>query len=112
MFAGRYFTVNERYTSWQAYRDNELLQYDSSTALLFSEPELDSDAGINVVMGKQYAKSLPLAAELSWLDDEFAICESGSIIVCPYFDYRQLSDIKIIRLTELIEQIGNSLWCK
>jgi hypothetical protein len=42
------------------------------------------------------------------LDNDFAINRSLKIIVCPYFDYRQLSNIKIERLAELIVSLQDS----
>ena len=95
------------FVDWQAYRDQRLLQVNSNTALLFSPyqtAELQSDV-FHIVMGKAYANSLNLPASLQWLDKEFAIDLSHRLIVCPYFDYRQLSNAKIIRLVELIYQL-------
>ncbi|WP_233267458.1 hypothetical protein [Paraglaciecola sp. L3A3] len=100
-----------QYKSWQHFRDHSLLQAQSNTALLFSEPNLadtssqSSDQDIHIVMGKTYANSLTIASKLLWLDKEFAINKQQNLIVCPYFDYRQLSNIKIIRLVELINSV-------
>lgn len=96
--------------SWQEFRDNRLLQSGSNTSLLFSTPRICEDASeystvIHLVMGKTYAKALPLASSLTWLDHEFAIHNQANLLVCPYFDYRQLSNIKIIRLVELIKPL-------
>jgi hypothetical protein len=96
--------------SWQSYRDNALLQISSNTSLLFSTPQLTQVEGIgshvvHIIMGKNYAKSLELPFTLKWLDHEFAINLEHKLLVCPYFDYRQLSNIKIIRLVELIKQL-------
>lgn len=88
--------------SWQDYRDEYLLQHNSNTALLFSRPSSFSPDSATIVMGKHFAKSLALPFQLEWLDDYFAINRQHNCIVCPYFDYRQLSNIKIIRLAELI----------
>jgi len=61
-------------------------------------------------MGRTYAKSLVnsqlLTAPLTWLDDEFAINKEARVIVCPYFDYRQLSNIKIVRLAQLMKSLS------
>jgi hypothetical protein len=61
-------------------------------------------------MGRTYAKSLvqskQLTVPLTWLDGEFAINKKERVIVCPYFDYRQLSNIKIVRLATLIKHLG------
>lgn len=98
--------------TWQQYRDNYLLQQGSNTALLFSPPKLNNDhATIHIIMGRTYARSLvnsgQLDAPLTWLDNEFAINIASRIIVCPYFDYRQLSNIKIERLAAMINDISD-----
>jgi hypothetical protein len=40
--------------------------------------------------------------KLLWLDADFAIDSNNNLIVCPYFDYRQLTNIKIQQLVEII----------
>jgi hypothetical protein len=66
-------------------------------------------------MGKTYAKqSLPVLAieplvNLQWLDADFAVDPEHGIIVCPYFDYRQLSNSKIDRLVDLIIKFSGPL---
>lgn len=92
--------------TWQEYRDKNLLQAGSSTSLLFTGPDQVNE-NIHIVMGKNYAKTLGLSLE--WLDNDFAIGAQSRIIVCPYFDYRQLSNIKIVRLVELIKQLSQSV---
>jgi hypothetical protein len=99
--------------SWQHFRDHVLLQDSSNTRLLFLAPKLDNieDSNSNVIhiiMGKTYANSLNLPYSLTWLDHEFAIDIYNKLLVCPYFDYRQLSNIKIMRLVELIKQLRNT----
>jgi hypothetical protein len=98
-----------RFTSWQTYRDEQLLQTGSNTALWFEpyQARPAAQGSLNLIMGRTYAKSLNLPTNLLWLDTEFAIAPEFNIIVCPYFDYRQLSNIKIIRLVELIEEFSN-----
>jgi hypothetical protein len=96
--------------SWQYFRDHVLLQNSSNTSLLFSAPQLTNDIDtknimVHIIMGKTYAKSLDLPHSLTWLDHEFAIDIHSKLVVCPYFDYRQLSNIKIMRLVELIKQL-------
>lgn len=109
--------IDYPYPSWQGYRDKSLLQQGSQTALLFSPPPLQARRRIEttktaralplyIIPGRAYAKSLYRAIEadtkepplLNWLDKEFAIDVKNRTIVCPYFDYRQLSNIKIERL--------------
>lgn len=112
--------------SWQAYRDTVLLQKDSQTALLFSPPLPLQDLpysgngwadgaktstthnAYHIIMGRTYAKSLVETAglNLTWHGEEFAIDQSARTVVCPYFDYRQLSNIKIIRLVELLKSLN------
>lgn len=93
--------------SWQDFRTHTLLQASSNTSLLFSAPELHGCAakGINIIMGKAYATSLRLAYPLYWFDREFAVNLDHRTLICPYFDYRQLSNIKIIRLAKLIKDL-------
>ncbi|WP_158769601.1 hypothetical protein [Paraglaciecola sp. L1A13] len=110
--------------NWQTYRDNFLLQAGSQTSLLFSPPifrnqfdspdecRLGANNTYNIIMGRTYAKSLLLSTapknataasiNLVWLDEEFAYDTVQRVVVCPYFDYRQLSNAKIIRLVEIL----------
>jgi hypothetical protein len=107
------YTPKQAFTSWQQYRDRELLQAHSSTSLIFSPPQTsellkqgsEDKRKIHVVMGRTYGKSLKLGEDLSWLDKEFAIDKQKRLIICPYFDYRQLSNCKIIALLELIKSL-------
>ncbi|MDO6487364.1 hypothetical protein Q4503_06605 [Colwellia sp. 6_MG-2023] len=111
------FSFKKLAPTWQEYRDSFLLQAHSNTALLFNAPILSShnqtalshEKVIHIIMGRTYAKSLVnsqlLTAPLTWLDDEFAINQQAGVIVCPYFDYRQLSNIKIVRLAALMKSV-------
>lgn len=94
--------------TWQQYRDSQLLQSDSQTALLFSPVALTNNSSLHIIAGRTYAKALInqglLTTQLDWLDDEFAIDKTNKLIVCPYFDYRQLSNIKIARLSQLVAE--------
>ncbi|QJR80388.1 hypothetical protein CA267_006165 [Alteromonas pelagimontana] len=92
------------YQSWQQYRDNALLQESSATALLFSAPDFTHANALHMIMGRTYANTLSLPPSLVWLNKEFAIDKINRLIVCPYFDYRQLSNHKIIFLVDLIKQ--------
>lgn len=97
--------------SWQAYRDHYLLQQNSNSALIFSPPQIDSTRSIHIIMGRTYAKSLIASGDLAkvtdieFINDEFAISHSSNIIICPYFDYRQLSNAKIIYLIDLLNTL-------
>ncbi|MDK1288109.1 DUF6942 family protein [Pseudoalteromonas umbrosa] len=102
------FTKKEKNTlTWQAYRDKSLLQAGSQEALLFSSPSLSpNNYQWHIIAGRTYAKKLlrdhDFTHSIVWLDEEFAIDKVNKIIVCPYFDYRQLSNVKISKLVELI----------
>ncbi|MFT7409471.1 MAG: hypothetical protein ACI9EX_000042 [Oleispira sp.] len=106
-----------QYCSWQAYRDQSLLQQGSDTELhcdsLFAEGLLSNHSAVHLIMGKTFserllANVLQEGVEVEWLDNNFAINRSLNIIVCPYFDYRQLSNIKIERLAELMVSLQGS----
>ena len=106
----KYFDYSDKAATWQGYRDKFLLQTQSKTALLFSAPQLISNkVVVHIICGKGHAKALissgKLVANLIWLDDEFAIDRDNKLIVCPYFDYRQLSNIKIEHLAGLLSEL-------
>ena len=106
----KYFDYSTLAPTWQKYRDSFLLQYNSQTALLFSPPQAATDKeSLHIICGKTYARHLlgtgQLAANFVWLDDEFAIDKTLNLIVCPYFDYRQLSNIKIEKLASLLREL-------
>lgn len=102
--------------SWQQWRDHSLLQAGSATALLFGQTGFAaSDRGIDkihIIAGRQHARDLlaqgllpdTWTGGLVWLDDEFAVAKRVRLVVCPYLDYRQLSDVKIMRLVQLVRQ--------
>lgn len=103
------FTFHQHAASWQDYRDSRLLQNGSDTALLFSAPQLEPITDrIHIIAGRIFAKALleqGLAAQLQWLNAEFAIDKRQRLLVCPYFDYRQLNNEKIDYLVGLIRQL-------
>jgi hypothetical protein len=127
-------TVNpllKQHYSWQAYRDQSLLQQGSDTELhidslfaegLFSGSSATStgssiapsnDFVVHIIMGKAFSERLLAyvlqeGVRVEWLDNDFAINRSLKIIVCPYFDYRQLSNIKIERLADLMVSLQDS----
>lgn len=108
----QHFAVIESLTSWQAYRDQCLLQANSGTSLLFTPPTIrldthdTADNTIHIVMGKGYAQRLGFEYELPQLLDhhhgDFAVYEQRRLILCPYFDYRQLSNEKISVVVDII----------
>lgn len=92
-------------STWQAYRDSVLFQVNSGTALLFSKPALGHQDQVHIVCGKTYAHDLGLE-NLIWIDNYFATDEANRLIVCPYLDYRQLSNQRIAQLVTLINDLG------
>ncbi len=96
--------IEEKCHTWQQYRDNHFLQQHSAEALLFSAPDLSLPNVIHVVAGKTYASELDLPP-LHWLDNHFAVNQASRLIVCPYLDYRQLSNERIERLAEMIHSL-------
>lgn len=101
-------------SSWQQYRDNRLLQPGSSTALLFGVATALAVCAtpprqqVRLIAGRQHARQLIGAGaplQLVWLDSEFAIDVAQRLVVCPYLDYRQLSDEKIRRLVNLLQRL-------
>jgi hypothetical protein len=103
------FSFARHADSWQQYRDQFLLQAGSNTALLFSMPELTAGTkGIHIIAGRSHARGLldnGLTAQLNWLNKEFAIDKFNRLLVCPYFDYRQLNNEKLAYLANLIKAI-------
>lgn len=95
----------EDFTSWQSLRDEQLLQ-NNNHCLLFSPPQITTDK-IHIVLGKGYAEQLGLADQCTWLSHDFAVNFERRIIISPYFDYRQLSNIKIVQLCRLIQQLSD-----
>ncbi len=92
-------------STWQEYREQELFQAHSQEALLFSSPVLDKpNTDIHIIAGKTYAASLKLPS-LIWLDAYFAINKEHRLIVAPYPDYRQLSNLRIARLIKLMQEL-------
>ena len=107
----------KQFSSWQDLRDTTLLQAESEHCLLFSPPDFSQSMDNNtrlpvvkaknklqVILGKGYAEQLGLCNDCTWLSNDFAINYNLGIIICPYFDYRQLSNKKIIQLSGLIQQ--------
>jgi len=94
---------------WQTYRDNTLLSSESNQSLVYS-PICYADLpinSINVVMGKTYANKQGLTEHCHWLSNDFAVNKDKRLIICPYFDYRQLTNEKITLLAKYINMISN-----
>lgn len=99
------------YASWQEWRDQILLRENSNSLLLFSKPSvsrMDRDK-VHLVMGKGWANECDFAQGVYWLNSDFALLDKHNLIVCPYFDYRQLSNQKIVYLCELLQPMLNKL---
>jgi len=92
--------------TWQSLRDSDLFQSHSDAALLFSKPDLRKQEIIHIVCGKTYANQLGLG-RLLWLDNYFAIDPENKLIVCPYLDYRQLSNARINQLSGLVSSLSS-----
>lgn len=105
----------ENFNTWQNLRDQKLLQKGSDQALIFNQTgfnqyiEQGSKEDIHIIMGRTFASSLIIdnqfSKDLIWLNEEFAINKTFRFIVCPYFDYRQLSNLKISYLVKLITSL-------
>jgi hypothetical protein len=109
-FAKLCFEIDKQSAStWQTLRDNQLLTKESDQLLLFSKPELnsisDTSSVIKLICGKTYFNQLARDFKVEWIDDNFAINSDKKLIVCPYFDYRQLSNQKIIQLATLLKTL-------
>lgn len=103
------FAFAQQAGNWQQYREQYLLQAGSSTALMFSAPDLQpAMKTVHIIAGRTHAKALleaGLAAQLSWLNNEFAADKHNRLLVCPYFDYRQLNNEKLAFLAQLIKAL-------
>ncbi|TQV73611.1 hypothetical protein FLL45_12110 [Aliikangiella marina] len=91
--------------SWQDYRDQTLLQKQSNEQLLFSSRDLTIQNSLHIVAGRTYFRSLKLDSSCQWLDEHFAIDVNRRLIVSPYFDYRQLSNSRILQLVSLVKEL-------
>ncbi|HSG53366.1 MAG TPA: hypothetical protein VLA40_14770 [Rheinheimera sp.] len=105
------FAYSRQADSWQQFRDSVLLQAGSNTALLFTMPSLTyEEKTVHIIAGRTHAKTLleqGLPAQLTWLNSEFAVDKANRILVCPYFDYRQLNNEKIGTLAALIKALDD-----
>lgn len=109
VYAKLIFELNPReYQTWQMLRDSDLLQAHSDECLLFTPfiKPISSIKCVHIIMGRTYAKKLFMDSQCLWLSKDFAINEAMNIIICPYFDYRQLSNVKVKELASLIERIN------
>lgn len=117
IFAKLAFALNQENTvsaNWQEYREKMLLQNSANECLIFAAERLSEYKGklIQIVSGYGYAQKMglfPLEGEeglsLENLGDGFYWNVSNAVIVTPYFDYRQLSNVKIDYLVCLIKKM-------
>lgn len=103
------FAFTQQAATWQQYREQCLLQAGSNTALVFSTPDLQpAKETVHIIAGRTHAKALleaGLAVQFSWLNNEFAVDKHNRVLVCPYFDYRQLNNEKLAFLARLIKAL-------
>lgn len=107
-----HFSITSSATSWQQFRDQQLLQAASDTALCFSAPQLGDKSVFHLIAGRTLAKQLlaqGLAADLCWLSPEFAVDPSRKLLVTPFFDYRQLNNEKIIGCATLLQLLAEQV---
>ena len=98
-----YLLDPQDFPTWQVYRDDFLLTKESQQALLFNKALVVQAKGrISLICGKTHAMSLVDEGDLQWIDSDFAINRPQRLIVTPYFDYRQLSNVKLEKLVEII----------
>jgi len=115
VYAKFLYELNKQsFTSWQTLRDQQLLMAGSKQALLFNhqlpslallEKGFPLNRSVHIITGKAYASTFEIRNHLIWLNNSFAISEKYRVIVCPYFDYRQLSNTKIEFLVGLIKSL-------
>lgn len=104
------FSFTASALTWQDYRDQALLQLGSGTALLFGSPVKNGDQQVlRIICGKTHGLMSMKDYVFEWLDPYFAICCEHNIIICPYFDYRQLTNERIERLAQLILKLKHAL---
>lgn len=110
VYAKLIYEISPRqHSNWQTLRDLDLLQAHSKEQLLFSSPEFNNinphSKDIHLIMGKTYAQLLGVNEKCFWVNEYFAINKSKRLIIVPYFDYRQLSNIKIAQLVKIIKSL-------
>jgi len=106
-----YMLDAKKFSTWQVYRDSFLLRQGSQQALLFNRRIVTETPGIiNIICGKTHALDLEKVNDtagnkVDWIDNNFAIDPSRRLIVTPYFDYRQLSNLKLEKLVDIIRSL-------
>jgi arsenate reductase-like glutaredoxin family protein len=107
-----HFDFTPSASSWQQFRDLQLLQAGSGTALCFSAPQFDKEDVFHLIAGRTLAKHLitqGLEADLHWLSSEFAVDPARKLLVTPFFDYRQLNNEKISVSAKLLQLLAEQV---
>lgn len=111
-FAKLVFELNTyQYNCWQDLRDQRLLTSSSQQLISFSPYQEKNQSfmkpnQIHIISGKTFFKQASGDIKVEWLDEYFAVNYAKRLIVSPYFDYRQLSNLRIAQLARLIKNLG------
>ena len=107
-----FLLYSQGYSTWQDYREKFLLTEGSQQVLLFNGSIVTVPVGcVSIICGKTHAMTLLDKKELQWIDGDFAVVPSRRIVVTPYFDYRQLSNVKLDRLVRIVGSYGIGSGC-
>lgn len=105
---------------WQDYRDQQLCRSTSDIALLFSAPPriaLDQaprssapygTRAVSIVCGHGYCGRCYDGVEFQAINEDFSVNRAYKLIDSPYFDYRQLSNVKLDCLAALTQSLLTS----
>ncbi|MFQ3229492.1 DUF6942 family protein [Reinekea sp.] len=108
IYAKLMFELNsEGYATWQEYREAMLLQAGGKTGLLFSDPKelINQRNSVVLISGKVYAQELGLLEQCFEMEYGIYKHPHARLFVTPYFDYRQLSNVKLSYLAQLIKSL-------
>lgn len=98
-----YLWQPQGYQTWQNYRDDFLLRGNSQQFLHWGQCDVHALSGFKIITGKQHGQNLlgPV-----WQEGDFYLEAEQGIIVSPYFDYRQLSNLKIQQLVGYLQSLN------
>lgn len=104
------FELNStEHANWQALRDSELFQMDSTMCMHLSASPTDiaelTREKIGIITGKTFAEALGYFQYTSELANGFYKVHQQPIWITPYFDYRQLSNAKLTELANLLKPL-------
>ncbi|NRB39175.1 MAG: hypothetical protein HRU20_12015 [Pseudomonadales bacterium] len=103
--------LDSRQLDWKTYQQNHLLQGSGSELLVFCDDqgELASQLinevntqTIHLFSGKACAEAAGCMPYCEALESGFYRSHQGNVFITPYFDYRQLSNVKIDYLLSLL----------